>query len=107
MWRVFFTSAVVAVVVRSVMGWCKSGNCGHFGSGGFIIWDISGLESNFFNHVLFAFIQSNHLYCLPVLTIDTLFLRGQEDYSFQELLPMAIIGVIGGLLGRFHKLQCL
>ncbi|GFZ08838.1 chloride channel D [Actinidia rufa] len=67
MWRVFFTSAIVAVVVRAAMGWCKSGNCGHFGSGGFIIWDISG---------------------------------GQEDYSFEELLPMAVIGVIGGLLGR-------
>lgn len=26
---------------------------------------------------------------------------GQEDYSFQELLPMAVIGVIGGLLGTF------
>ncbi|RRT81713.1 hypothetical protein B296_00001884 [Ensete ventricosum] len=74
MWRVFFTSAVVAVVVRSAMNWCKSGKCGHFGSGGFIIWDISGL----------AF-----------------YLFGQEDYSFQELLPMAIIGVIGGLLGAF------
>ncbi|XP_020104381.1 chloride channel protein CLC-d isoform X1 [Ananas comosus] len=70
MWRVFFTSAVVAVVVRSAMSWCKSGKCGHFGSGGFIIWDISG---------------------------------GQEDYSFQELLPMAIIGVIGGLLGALFN----
>ncbi|XP_031396611.1 chloride channel protein CLC-d isoform X1 [Punica granatum] len=70
MWRVFFTSAIVAVVVRTAMGWCKSGNCGHFGSGGFIIWDISG---------------------------------GQEDYSFQELLPMAIIGVIGGLLGALFN----
>nr|GMD87087.1 chloride channel protein CLC-D [Ipomoea batatas] len=66
MWRVFFTSAIVAVVVRTAMGWCRSGKCGHFGSGGFIIWDISG---------------------------------GQEDYSFEELLPMAVIGVIGGLLG--------
>ncbi|MBA0641097.1 hypothetical protein Goklo_025686, partial [Gossypium klotzschianum] len=65
MWRVFFTSAVVAVVVRVAMGWCKSGNCGHFGGGGFIIWDISD---------------------------------GQEDYSFEELLPMAVIGIIGGLL---------
>ncbi|XP_057857526.2 chloride channel protein CLC-d [Cryptomeria japonica] len=70
MWRVFFTSAVVAVVVRSSMGWCKNGNCGHFGSGGFIIWDISD---------------------------------GQEDYSFQELLPMAVIGVIGGLLGALFN----
>ncbi|XP_031488342.1 chloride channel protein CLC-d isoform X1 [Nymphaea colorata] len=70
MWRVFFTSAVVAVFVRSAMGWCKNGNCGHFGSGGFIIWDISG---------------------------------GQEDYSFRELLPMAVIGVIGGLLGSLFN----
>ncbi|KAK4801032.1 hypothetical protein SAY86_021519 [Trapa natans] len=70
MWRVFFTSAIVAVVVRTAMGWCKSGNCGHFGSGGFIIWDISG---------------------------------GQEDYSFQELLPMAVIGIIGGLLGALFN----
>ncbi|XP_078435555.1 chloride channel D isoform X2 [Wolffia australiana] len=70
MWRVFFTSAVVAVVVRSAMGWCKNGNCGHFGSGGFIIWDISG---------------------------------GQEDYSFQELFPVAVIGIIGGLLGALFN----
>jgi len=45
MWRVFFTSAIVAVVVRTAMGWCKSGKCGHFGSGGFIIWDVSELRS--------------------------------------------------------------
>ncbi|KAG8636707.1 chloride channel protein CLC-d isoform X2 [Manihot esculenta] len=70
MWRVFFTSAIVAVVVRTAMGWCKSGKCGHFGSGGFVIWDISD---------------------------------GQEDYSFGELLPMAVIGVIGGLLGALFN----
>ncbi|CAN6677115.1 unnamed protein product [Malus baccata var. baccata] len=70
MWRVFFTSAVVAVVVRTAMGWCKSGKCGHFGSGGFIIWDLSD---------------------------------GQEDYSFEEFLPMAVIGVIGGLLGALFN----
>ncbi|CAK9142525.1 unnamed protein product [Ilex paraguariensis] len=70
MWRVFFTSAIVAVVVRTAMGWCKSGNCGHFGSGGFIIWDVSD---------------------------------GQEDYSFEELLPMAFIGIIGGLLGALFN----
>ncbi|GAA0146357.1 ion channel [Lithospermum erythrorhizon] len=70
MWRVFFTSAIVAVVVRTAMGWCRSGKCGHFGSGGFIIWDVSD---------------------------------GQEDYSFEELFPMAIIGIIGGLLGALFN----
>jgi chloride channel 7 len=76
LWRVFFTSAVVAVVVRTAMRWCGNGNCGHFGSGGFIIWDISG---------------------------------GQDDYSFYELLPMAMLGAIGGLLGAIfthsHEMQ--
>lgn len=70
LWRVFFTSAVVAVVVRSAMGWCTHGNCGHFGSGGFIIWDVSG---------------------------------GQDDYSFYELFPMAMVGVMGGLLGALFN----
>lgn len=27
-------------------------------------------------------------------------ISGQDDYSFEELFPMAIIGIIGGLLGR-------
>ncbi|XP_002974732.2 chloride channel protein CLC-d [Selaginella moellendorffii] len=70
LWRVFFTSAIVAVMVRTAMGWCTHGNCGHFGSGGFIIWDTSG---------------------------------GQEDYSFYELWPMALLGVIGGLLGALFN----
>ncbi|KAK6122670.1 hypothetical protein DH2020_043586 [Rehmannia glutinosa] len=73
MWRVFFTSAIVAVVVRTAMGWCKSGKCGHFGSG------------------VFACILTKILF------------SGQEDYSFQELLPMAVIGVIGGLLGALFN----
>ncbi|KAF9607604.1 hypothetical protein IFM89_037532 [Coptis chinensis] len=99
MWRVFFTSAIVAVVVRTAMGWCKSGKCGHFGSGGFIIWDISGLEIElvkFVVGVLFAMycIHSNFYLCC---------LSGQEDYSFEELFPMAIIGIIGGLLGALFN----
>lgn len=31
--------------------------------------------------------------------LTSVIFRGQEDYSFEELLPMAVIGVIGGLLG--------
>ena len=68
----FFTYVVVVVVVRTAMGWCKIGKCGHFGSGGFIIWDI---------------------------------LDGQEDYSFEELLLMAIIGVIGDTSLLVHTVE--
>lgn len=94
MWRVFFTSAIVAVVVRTAMGWCKSGKCGHFGSGGFIIWDVSELRSE-----LSPFLLSVQSF-LPFLFLTGFIFSGQEDYSFAELFPMAIIGVIGGLLGR-------
>jgi len=39
---IFFTSALVANVVLTAMGWCGKCNHSHFGSGGFIIWDIWG-----------------------------------------------------------------
>lgn len=97
MWRVFFTSAVVAVVVRTAMGWCKSGSCGHFGSGGFIIWDLSGLGSKLTSAILCSSLP----WAIALFLTDPIF-SGQEDYSFEELLPMAIIGVIGGLLGKFY-----
>ncbi|CAI7934629.1 unnamed protein product, partial [Closterium sp. NIES-54] len=70
MWRVFFTSAVVAVVLKACMRWCASGECGKFASGGFIIWDVHGGASEF--------------------------------YSYQ-LLPMTMLGLMGGLLGALFN----
>lgn len=72
MWRVFFTSAIVAVVVRTAMGWCKSGKCGHFGSGGFIIWDISGWRTETFTWLclfffFFFLIFRVDIYCKSLL----------------------------------------
>lgn len=102
MWRVFFTSAVVAVVVRSAMAWCRSGKCGHFGAGGFIIWDISELETELISVLMLFFIALLFFFLLFVNKFGDD--SGQEDYSFAELLPMAIIGVIGGLLGEYIRL---
>nr|XP_043622715.1 chloride channel protein CLC-c-like [Erigeron canadensis] len=41
LWRTFFTTAVVAVVLRSLIEYCRSGNCGLFGEGGLIMFDIN------------------------------------------------------------------
>ncbi|XP_078440813.1 chloride channel C [Wolffia australiana] len=41
LWRTFFTTAVVAVVLRTLIGYCESGKCGLFGKGGLIMFDIS------------------------------------------------------------------
>lgn len=41
LWRTFFTSAVVAVVLRGLIGFCRSGKCGLFGQGGLIMFDVN------------------------------------------------------------------
>ncbi|KAI3445553.1 hypothetical protein Pfo_002218 [Paulownia fortunei] len=41
LWRTFFTTAVVAVVLRSLINFCRSGNCGLFGQGGLIMFDVN------------------------------------------------------------------
>lgn len=41
LWRTFFTTAIVAMVLRAFMEYCSSGNCGLFGTGGLIMYDVS------------------------------------------------------------------
>ncbi|KAL2634106.1 hypothetical protein R1flu_005585 [Riccia fluitans] len=47
LWRAFFTTAVVLVVLRTGMAWCKGGACGLFGEGGLIIFDVEGVKSEY------------------------------------------------------------
>lgn len=44
LWRTFFSTAVVVVVLRAFMEICKSGNCGLFGQGGLVMFDVSGVS---------------------------------------------------------------
>ncbi|XP_072150949.1 putative chloride channel-like protein CLC-g isoform X3 [Setaria viridis] len=41
LWRAFFTTAMVAVVLRALIDFCKSGRCGLFGKGGLIMFDVA------------------------------------------------------------------
>ncbi|CAM6044367.1 unnamed protein product, partial [Sphagnum compactum] len=70
LWRAFFTTAVVAVIIRTGIVWCKHGHCGLSGEGGLIIFDISG---------------------------------DQDNYGLQELLPVVILGIVGGVLGSLFN----
>lgn len=47
LWRTFFTTAVVAVVLRSLIVYCRSGKCGLFGEGGLIMFDISSSSATY------------------------------------------------------------
>lgn len=41
MWRAFFCTAVVAIMLRSFMDLCYSGKCGLFGTGGLIMFNVT------------------------------------------------------------------
>ncbi|KAL5818146.1 hypothetical protein ACOSQ3_022045 [Xanthoceras sorbifolium] len=41
LWRTFFTTAVVAIVLRAFIQLCSTGRCGLFGEGGLIMYDVS------------------------------------------------------------------
>ncbi|KAL6533479.1 hypothetical protein OROMI_027591 [Orobanche minor] len=70
LWRTFFSTAVVVVVLRAAMEYCKSGDCGLFGKGGLIMFDVSGVLVRY--HVV-------------------------------DIIPVAVIGVFGGLLGSLYN----
>nr|XP_016468444.1 PREDICTED: putative chloride channel-like protein CLC-g isoform X1 [Nicotiana tabacum] len=45
LWRAFFTTAVVAIVLRALIDVCLSGKCGLFGKGGLIMFDVTSANS--------------------------------------------------------------
>lgn len=50
LWRTFFSTAIVAVVLRAFIEYCNSGNCGLFGRGGLIMFDVSDVTVTY--HVM-------------------------------------------------------
>ncbi|KAI4330085.1 hypothetical protein MLD38_028393 [Melastoma candidum] len=41
LWRTFFTTAIVAIVLRGCIEYCEDEKCGLFGQGGLIMYDVS------------------------------------------------------------------
>lgn len=41
LWRTFFTTAIVALILRTLIEYCSTGKCGLFGEGGLIMYDVS------------------------------------------------------------------
>ncbi|XP_071731264.1 chloride channel protein CLC-a-like [Rutidosis leptorrhynchoides] len=70
LWRTFFSTAVVVVVLRAFMEYCKSGDCGLFGQGGLIMFDVS---------------------------------NDSVKYHVVDLIPVTVIGIIGGVLGSLYN----
>ncbi|KAL3532287.1 hypothetical protein ACH5RR_005808 [Cinchona calisaya] len=47
LWRAFFTTAVVAIVLRALIDVCLRGECGLFGKGGLIMFDVTSADISY------------------------------------------------------------
>ncbi|XP_057459574.1 putative chloride channel-like protein CLC-g isoform X2 [Actinidia eriantha] len=47
LWRAFFTTAVVAIVLRTFIDFCFTGKCGLFGTGGLIMFDVTSANISY------------------------------------------------------------
>ncbi|KAB2614092.1 chloride channel protein CLC-b [Pyrus ussuriensis x Pyrus communis] len=70
LWRTFFSTAIVVVVLRAFIQICNSGECGLFGQGGLIMFDVS------------------------TVTVT---------YHAWDIIPVAVIGIIGGVSGSMYN----
>ncbi|KAG9141956.1 hypothetical protein Leryth_009316 [Lithospermum erythrorhizon] len=70
LWRTFFSTAIVVVVLRAFIEYCKGRECGLFGQGGLIMYDVSGVS---------------------------------VSYHLGDIIPIVVIGVIGGILGSLYN----
>ncbi|XP_010450335.1 PREDICTED: putative chloride channel-like protein CLC-g [Camelina sativa] len=70
LWRIFFSTAVVAIVLRALIDVCLSGKCGLFGKGGLIMFDVYSENAS---------------------------------YHLGDVLPVLLLGVVGGILGSFYN----
>ncbi|KAK7364892.1 hypothetical protein VNO80_13638 [Phaseolus coccineus] len=70
LWRTFFSTAVVVVVLRATIELCHKGKCGLFGEGGLIMFDVSDVT---------------------------------VTYNVMDVIPVVIIGVLGGVLGSLYN----
>ncbi|KAL8167144.1 hypothetical protein V2J09_008643 [Rumex salicifolius] len=70
LWRTFFSTAIVVVVLRAFVEYCSTGKCGLFGNGGLILFDVSNVVVH---------------------------------YHGMDILPITVIGLIGGVLGSLYN----
>ncbi|GAB2209381.1 hypothetical protein Droror1_Dr00026594 [Drosera rotundifolia] len=54
LWRTFFTTAVVAIVLRAFIEFCSIEKCRLFGNGGLIMYDVSSAEGTYSGKDLLA-----------------------------------------------------
>lgn len=92
LWRTFFSTAVVVVILRTFIEICNSGKCGLFGKGGLIMFDVSDVVVTY--HVMDA---------IPITIIGILggILGSLYNYLLHKVL---VVYNLINQKGRIHKL---
>ncbi|KAJ9159073.1 hypothetical protein P3X46_024604 [Hevea brasiliensis] len=98
LWRTFFTTAVVAVVLRGFLEFCQTGKCGLYGQGGLIMFDASSRKATYntadllaviFLGVLGGILGSFYNYCIDKVLRTYSIINGRGP-SFKILLVIFI-----------------
>ncbi|KAK9673226.1 hypothetical protein RND81_12G154600 [Saponaria officinalis] len=99
LWRTFFTTAVVAIVLRTFIQYCWTGKCGLFGEGGLIMYDISAAELTTYGFydllavvflgVIGGVLGSFYNYCVDKV-LRTYSIINEKGPSFRVLLVIII-----------------
>uniref|UniRef100_A0A7C8Z5I1 Chloride channel protein n=1 Tax=Opuntia streptacantha TaxID=393608 RepID=A0A7C8Z5I1_OPUST len=98
LWRTFFTTAAVAIVLRGLVQYCWTGKCGLFGKGGLIMYDVSAAEATYngydvlaviFLGVIGGVLGSFYNYCVDKVLRTYSFIN-EKGPSFRILLVIIV-----------------
>lgn len=98
LWRTFFTTAAVAIVLRGFIQYCWTGKCGLFGKGGLIMYDVSAAEAAYngydvlaviFLGVIGGVLGSFYNYCVDKVLRTYSFIN-EKGPSFRILLVIIV-----------------
>lgn len=98
LWRTFFTTAIVAVVLRAFNQFCQTGKCGLFGQGGVIMFDVSSSQATYdvpdLLAVIFLGIVGGLFGSLHNFLVDKVLLTYTIINKYAPIIPLMFLRIL-------------